>query len=157
MTLPVLLLLLGLFFVLAEILFPSFGILSVLATVSIVASIAFAFKQSDALGFRFLLAAALLVPSVIVGGMKYFPKSPFGKRYVLGGLSFDSSAGVDTTLAELVGQRGVLESDCRPAGIARFDGRRVDVVSRGEWLESGREVVVASVQGNRVIVRAAEA
>jgi membrane-bound serine protease (ClpP class) len=40
----------------------------------------------------------------------------------------------------------------RPAGIARIDGRRVDVVSRGEMIESGSPVRVLSVEGNRVVV-----
>ena len=156
MTLPVLLLGLGLALILAEVLFPSFGVLSVLATVSIVVSIGLAFRESTAAGLTFLVVAAILVPVVIVGGFKFFPRSPVGKQMVLPGLSFDSEAGVDASLQALLGGRGTLEADCRPAGIARFDGRRVDVVSRGEWVAAGANVEVIDVQGNRVIVRGVE-
>jgi membrane-bound serine protease (ClpP class) len=156
MTLPILLLGLGLVLILAEILFPSFGILSVLATVSVVASIALAFQESSTMGLTFLVVTALLVPFVIVGGMRIFPKSPVGKLMVLDGLSFDSQAGVDSSLGALLGQQGTLDADCRPAGIAHFEGRRVDVVTRGEWVTSGSRVEVVEVQGNRVIVRGLE-
>jgi membrane-bound serine protease (ClpP class) len=71
---------------------------------------------------------------------------------VAGGLSFGSQASLDQRDLALVGQDGTIEADCRPAGMARIDGRRVDVVTRGEWLESGARVRVVEVQGNRVVV-----
>ena len=46
----ILLLGLGLALVVAEVLFPSFGILSVLATVAIVAAVALAFRESNQAG-----------------------------------------------------------------------------------------------------------
>ena len=152
MNIPLLLLCLGLALVLAEVLFPSFGVLSVLAVVSIVASVVMAFRESTSSGVAFLIAAAVFVPVVIVGGFRLFPKSPMGKKMVLDGLSFGSEAGVDASLANMHGSRGLVEADCRPAGIARFEGRRIDVVSRGEWIKRGSQVEVIEVQGNRVIV-----
>ena len=40
----------------------------------------------------------------------------------------------------------------RPAGHATIDGRRVDVVSRGEAIEAGTRIRVIEVAGNRVVV-----
>ena len=152
MTAAVLLLILGLGLIVAEIFFPSFGILAVLATAAIVGSLVMAFQESNAAGVRFLIATVLLVPVVIMLGFKLFPKSPFGKRMVAGGLSFASQASLDQRDLGLVGQDGTVEADCRPAGMARLDGRRVDVVTRGEWIEAGARVRVVEVQGNRVVV-----
>lgn len=152
MTAAVLLLALGLGLIVAEVFFPSFGVLSVLATAALVGSIAMAFQESNALGVRFLLATAVLVPATIVLGFKLFPRSPFGKRMVAGGLSFESQATLDPRDLALLGKEGTIEADCRPAGMARLDGRRVDVVTRGEWIESGARVRVVEVQGNRVVV-----
>ena len=152
MTAAVLLLILGLGLIVAEVFFPSFGILAVLATAAIVGSLVMAFQESSAAGVRFLLATVVLVPLVIVMGFKLFPKSPFGKRMVAGGLSFTSQASLDQRDLALVGQDGTIEADCRPAGMARIDGRRVDVVTRGEWIEAGARVRVVEVQGNRVVV-----
>jgi membrane-bound serine protease (ClpP class) len=151
-TAAILLLALGLGLILAEIFFPSFGILSVLATAAIAGAIAMAFQESSTAGVRFLIVTAVLVPAVILAGFRLFPRSPFGKRMVVSGLSFESTPSLDRRDLGLTGKEGVVESDCRPAGMARIDGRRVDVVTRGEWIESGARVRVAEVQGNRVVV-----
>ena len=88
MTAAILLLALGLLLIIAEVFFPSFGLLSVLATAALVGSIVMAFQESTAIGFRFLLATAVLVPAAILTGFKLFPKTPLGKRMVGGGLAF---------------------------------------------------------------------
>ena len=44
--------------------------------------------------------------------------------------------------------------DIRPAGIAVFDDRRVDVVGEGDFIEEGEALEVVAVEGNRVVVRA---
>lgn len=51
------------------------------------------------------------------------------------------------------GSRGEALTDLRPAGTALLDGRRVDVVSRGTFIASGATVRVVEVAGNRVVVR----
>ena len=149
---PILLLGLGLALIVAEVLFPSMGILSVLATGAIIGAIVMAFQGSNATGVRFLIATALLVPTMIMLGLKLFPKSPVGKRMVVSGLSFESSAATDERDLELIDVEGVVEAPCKPAGMARLSGRRVDVVTRGEWLQTGDPVRVVEVRGNRVVV-----
>jgi len=53
-----------------------------------------------------------------------------------------------------VGREGVTATVLRPAGVADFDGVRLDVVTEGEFIEAGKAVVVSAVQGRRIIVRA---
>ncbi|MSR61539.1 MAG: serine protease [Planctomycetes bacterium] len=156
MTAAILLLVLGLGLIVAEIFFPSLGMLAVLATAAVVGAIAMAFQESSTAGVNFLIATAVLVPGVILLGFKLFPKSPFGKKMVAGGLSFESTASLDPRDLVLLDKEGTIESDCRPAGMARLDGRRVDVVTRGEWLAAGTQVKVVEVQGNRVVVTRSE-
>ena len=55
-------------------------------------------------------------------------------------------------LQSYLGQEGIALSDLRPSGIARINGKRVDVVTRGEYLEKNTPIVVHSVTGNQVIV-----
>ena len=152
MTSAVLLLGVGLALIVAEVLFPSFGILSVLATAAIVGAIVMAFRISNEAGLQFLVATVLLVPVMIVLGFKLFPHSPIGKHMVSSGLSFESAAATDGRDLQLVGEEGTVEADCRPAGMARIGTRRVDVVTRGEWIEAGERVRVAEVIGNRVVI-----
>ena len=148
----ILLLGLGLALIVAEVLFPSFGILSVLATAAIIGAVAVAFTVSTDTGVNFLIATAVLVPVVIVFGLRFFPRSPMGKHMVVSGLSFESQAATDERDLVLVGVEGALEADCHPTGVARLDSRRVDVVSRGEPIEAGTTVRVIEVKGNRVVV-----
>lgn len=156
MTLAVLLLGLGLALIVAEVLFPSFGVLSVLATASIAAALVVAFREGA--GVPFLVATGVLVPLVIALGLKVFPRSPMGRRMIAEGLSFEGRAAFDERDLRLAGKSGTVESPLRPSGIARIDGRRVDVVSRGEPIGAGEQVRVVEVTGNRVVVaRIAEA
>ena len=152
MMIPILLLGLGLAFVIAEVLFPSFGVLSILATLSIVAAVVMAFQESTQTGVNFTVATAVLVPVVIMLGFRFFPKSPMGKHMVARGLSFEGQAATDPRDLELVGIEGELEADCHPTGVARLNGRRVDVVSRGEPIDRGARIRVLEVKGNRVVV-----
>ena len=39
------------------------------------------------------------------------------------------------------------------AGAAEIDGKRLDVVTQGEYLEAGTPVEVLRVEGNRIVVR----
>ena len=59
----------------------------------------------------------------------------------------------DPALSSLVGEEGFAASTLRPAGIARFGERRLDVVTRGEMVEAGARVKVIEVEGNRIVVR----
>ena len=143
---------LGLLLVVAEVLIPSMGVLGLLATVCVVGAIGWAFTISNAFGIQVLVAAVVLVPTLIGIGFKLLPHSPLAKKLIAGGFSFEDGKGVDPRDANLVGQEGVAESVLRPSGVVRFDGRRVDVVSRGEMIEEGTRVRVIDVAANRVVV-----
>ena len=150
--LPLGLLALGLALIVAEIMFPSFGVLSILATISLVGSLIIAYMHSTSMGTSFLAAAAICVPGSILMGFKLLPKSPMAKYLMAEGFSFEDGAATDERDAGLLGQEGEVTSMLRPAGTARLDGRRVDVVSRGEAIESGQRVRVIELKGNRVVV-----
>ena len=148
---------LGLLLIVAEVLIPSFGVLGGGATLCILGAIGWAYSLDNALGTQLLVAAVILVPLFLVFGLKLFPKSPLGRRFTATGYSFDDGRGVDRRDDALLGARGVLVAPCRPAGLATLGGRRVDVVSRGEAIDAGEEVVVVEVSGNRVVVARASA
>lgn len=61
-----------------------------------------------------------------------------------------------TTLSDRtadVGAVGTALTDLRPAGVADFDGHRVDVVTDGAYLEAGTEIEVLRAETYRRIVR----
>ena len=55
----------------------------------------------------------------------------------------------------LLGRRGRALTSLRPSGTVEIDGRRVDVVADGEFLDAGSAVVVSGVEGGRVVVEVA--
>ena len=57
--------------------------------------------------------------------------------------------------ATLVGQTGIATSLLGFAGVARIDGRRVNVIAEGECVTPGTAVRVVEVDGSRVVVRRA--
>ena len=152
MTTIILLFGLGLALVVAEVFIPSMGVLGMAAGLSLMTSIGMAFYEDPGTGTLLLVITAVTVPIILTFGIKLFPRTPLGRKITARGFSFEDGRAVDRRDEGLAGARGVVEALLRPAGIARIDGRRVDVVSRGESIDAGTEVVVVEVSGNRVIV-----
>ncbi|MEL6430994.1 MAG: NfeD family protein [Planctomycetota bacterium] len=152
MTTTIILFGLGIALVVAEVFIPSMGLLGMAAALCLLGSIGLAFYEDPGTGVMLLAATAVLVPIIMTLGIKWFPRTPIGRKITARGFSFDDGRGVDRRDEGLEGSRGVVEATLRPAGIARIDGRRVDVVSRGEVIDAGDEVVVVEVSGNRVVV-----
>ena len=63
------------------------------------------------------------------------------------------TAGPDT--AALVGKTGTTLTQLHPAGAARFDGERLDVVTSGEFIEAGIVVRIIEARGSRIVVQKA--
>ena len=55
-------------------------------------------------------------------------------------------------MGKYLGKKGITRTELRPAGIAEFDGVRLNVVSDGEFIDRETEIIVQSVAGNRIVV-----
>jgi len=53
----------------------------------------------------------------------------------------------------LLGKEGEATTDLRPSGIGEFEGVTFDVITEGTYLTRGTPIVIARVQGSRLIVR----
>jgi membrane-bound serine protease (ClpP class) len=82
--------------------------------------------------------------------IRFFPKSRFGRLLSLNENSATYKAHKTSELP--VGTVGEALSTLRPSGIAVFEGKRVDVVADGEWIEAGQSVMISSTSGGRVSV-----
>jgi membrane-bound serine protease (ClpP class) len=54
----------------------------------------------------------------------------------------------------VLGLEGIAHSDLRPGGSAYFDGRKIDVISSGNYIARQTPVRVVEVHGNRIVVEA---
>jgi membrane-bound serine protease (ClpP class) len=100
----------------------------------------------------FSLLAALILSLVM---LRFLPRLPWGRRLILEtGLHADEGyASAPEADERWLGKSGRAVSPLRTAGIAEIEGERVDVVSDGEFIESGAPIVVTRVDGNRIVVR----
>ena len=150
--LPIILQLVGVVVIIAEIILPSGGILSIAALGVFGYSLFIVFNEiSMIIGFSFVAADLILIPVLVIVGLKLLARSPITLRQTLSrkeGVSSQSSE-----LESYVGRQGNALTDLRPAGIAVIYGKRVDVVTRGEYLEKDSAIIVTAVTGNQIIVR----
>ena len=54
---------------------------------------------------------------------------------------------------ELLGLQGVTLTELRPVGIGMFDGRRLDIITEGQFIQSQAAVKIVSAHGSRIVVR----
>lgn len=144
----------GLALVVAEVLLVSFGLISLLSAVCLVSAVFLAFQESQGFGFGVLAFEAVAAPVVLYFAFKALPKTSIGKHLLLEAPQHDdvSKGGEEKGLHDYMNKTGVTLSALRPSGFARIDGRKVDVVTRGEMLDKDCPVRVIEVQGNRVVV-----
>jgi membrane-bound ClpP family serine protease len=154
--LPIILQLVGVVVIIAEIILPSGGILSIVALGVFGYSLFIVFNEiSMIIGFSLVAADLILIPVLVIVGLKLLARSPVTLRQTLSrkeGVSSQSSE-----LESYVGTQGNAVTDLRPAGIAVINGKRVDVVTRGEYLEKDSAIIVTTVTGNQIIVRKKDA
>ena len=60
-------------------------------------------------------------------------------------------------LSYFIGKVGQTHTALRPAGIAEFDGVKLNVVSDGDFVNTQKHVRVERVEGNRIVVRETDA
>jgi len=155
------LILAGILLLVAELFLPSGGILLVIALSAIVVGVAMTFIYSDdsATGIITLIGVFIAVPIVAGISLHYWPKTRMGKRFFLHGPTEDdtiASMPVNLELEQLRGRFGRAVSALRPAGVADFDGRRIDTITEGMMVEPGQWVRCIDVRAGKVIVRPVE-
>jgi len=137
----------GLILLFLEIFVPSGGILGLLSVGSTVFGIYGLFYQGRSLlGVGAIAGTAVLMILGIRFGLRRLSFS--------GSMSPGMSSSVDERIENLVGKEGVTHTPLRPAGMAIIEGRKVDVVTQGDFLDKNVAVRVMDTAGNRVVVRA---
>ena len=152
MILALVLLLVGLGLILAEVFFPSLGLLGLLAGGAILGADVIAFREGgNVVGWAFIAAEVVGIPLLLRAAFRWLPHLPFGRRMILGAPTTPPGAGLPD-LGALVGQRGLAESDLRPSGTARIGGQRLSVVAVAGVIPRGAAVLVLAVDGPEIRV-----
>jgi membrane-bound serine protease (ClpP class) len=157
-----LLALLGLFlFALELFVIPGFGIVGILGLLALLGALVMStlgagshsgFVLWAVVRMGFSVALAIVLTALF---LKFLPKLPIGRKLILS-TALETSDGFSSappTDYQWLGRTGLAHSTLRPAGIADFQGHRVDVVSDGEFIDAGAPIRVLHVDGNRIVVQ----
>jgi len=159
----ILMFIIGVALILLEIfVIPGFGIAGIGGIILVFASLFLSLVGGDPfLDFELVsraiiqLSISLVVALVLIFVLaKYLPKTSIFNKFVLsvseksgGGFSYRSIA------KNLIGAEGIALTTLRPAGTAKINGKRVDVVTESEYVEKGKKIKVLAVDGIKVLVK----
>jgi membrane-bound serine protease (ClpP class) len=155
----ILLLLLGTGLAVMEVFFPSAGILAFLSVAAVLAAVVTGFNQGPLVGILIMAAALVGLPTAIVLGFKYWPKTAMGRRVLLAAPTSEDVLPDDPEkerLKHLIGRLGRAKSKMLLSGVIIVDGQTVDAVSESLPIEVGQVVRVVQVRGHGVVVRPAD-
>ncbi len=117
----------------------------------LVAGVAMAYVDFDTRTANFVLLA--VVVGLVAGTacwLKFFPDSRVARLFI----SQRTVGEIGAEKPELLNQNGTALTPLRPSGAASINGKRVDVITEGPFVERGSPVKVVAVEGMRVVVRA---
>jgi membrane-bound ClpP family serine protease len=152
----VVLFIVGIVLLVIELHIPGFGIFGVLGVIVLVVDI---FITAKTFTQGLIMTAVLFVIVVVLMAVL---ASFVSKGRLPKGLTLKQSNSTEMgfsgaeDMKYLIGKSGTTITVLRPAGIVDFDGVRLDVITRGDYLEKATPVEVIEVEGNRIVVRAAK-
>lgn len=150
----VLLFIAGLILCIIEILMPGFGIFAVGGLACIAGSIFLtAPDMATAIKYFVVILTIMLLMTPII--LKLFSKSKtFERLLVKETLTTDKGyTARKENLDMYIGQEGIALTTLRPSGAMELaDGTRLDVITRGDFIQQGEEVIVKAIDGTWLIV-----
>lgn len=149
----ILMLLIGYGLVVLEMYLPGFGAPGIIGTLLLIGGIYFAHPSMLAVLVIVLVLAALLCVAFTIcirsAGKGRLSRS----KLVLQDVATQAQTTETNDMLFFVGHEGVTHTVLRPAGMADFDGVKLNVVSDGEYVAAGAKVRAERVEGNRIVVR----
>ena len=144
----------GMVLLVTEMIVPGFGLPGVAGAASCIVGLIMG--SGSVLGALFSLAIILLlliIAAVFIFKVVFNTKRKRKTELILDETidSVSNEAGSDKAKA-LIGKKGLTLTRLRPTGFAMIDGRRLDVLAKGEFIEKGVPVKVCDVQGLRISV-----
>lgn len=130
------------------------GIAGIFGVLAIIGSILLAGTNLAFMSISLLIAIAVASIGMVVI-MKFFGKKLHLLNKVILMDTMDTESGYvsNKNRPEIVGKIATTLTPLYPSGVAELDGERIDVVSEGRYIESGKEVVIVEVEGFRIVVR----
>jgi membrane-bound ClpP family serine protease len=143
----------GIILLILELLITSFGILGVIGALCLFTSVVMA-SPNPGQAVVSLIVALVAAIIIIVLAFKYFGNRGTWNRFILRDrLTTEEGYVSNPEQSHLLGLKGTAITPLRPAGTALINGKRIDVVTQGEFIASGQAIEVTWIEGVRVVVR----
>ena len=147
-------LLVGLGLMIFEMFTPGMGLPGLLGAGALIAAVVL---RADTFASALITLALIIVILAIAAFFIYrsFQKGAISRSQIVlnDAIEEKSTSLSDDAAKELIGLEGECLTALRPSGNADFDGRRLDVVSAGEFIEKGSRVLIEAVEGLRILVK----
>ncbi|TVR70203.1 MAG: hypothetical protein EA427_06580 [Spirochaetaceae bacterium] len=148
----------GILAIYLEFFVPAFGVIGIGGVIVIATAVVLGFRNlPDTQAIIVLLTALLVTPLTLIVLLRRFSRSFLGRRLILntqlGVGSANNATDSGSAGSNLVGMSGITTTPLHPAGFATIGEKRCSVVTNGEYLPQGKEVVVAGHFGSRIVVR----
>jgi membrane-bound serine protease (ClpP class) len=127
------------------------GVLGAIGGVMIVSTIFMSLFAFEKYGVLIAFLIFILAVAVLILWISVFPKTYLGKRVSLSDTLKTAKSNDDNK--DLIGAEGVTLSELRPSGFAKINGKKLDVVTSGNLIEEGKDIIVTNVEGFRIIVK----
>lgn len=153
--LPALCFLFGFICVIVEIFYPGFGVPGIVGSILLFVGVIIVARTTVEALILILIILAILSIFILIA----YKSASSGrlKKMVLGDSLNRESGYVGTSdLSRYIGMEGKVLTTLRPAGMADFNGEKIDVVSEGEFISKGATVKVTRVAGRQVVVKKSE-
>ena len=155
-SLPVVIcLIVGIGLLIVEMFTPGFGVAGFLGIAALILAVLLR-ADSFASALWMLIIVLLIIGVMLLIFMRSAQKGAISKSSLILNDKTSAEEGFMTTqdMEYFVGKEGITETVLRPAGMADFDGVKLDVVSEGEFIPAKIHVKVLRVEGRRILVKA---
>lgn len=149
-----LLLVFGLLLVIVEMFHPGFGAPGIIGAGLLILSVYLTAGNDPGQAFLMLISILIFLGLILIFVLRSAAKGRLSKTLVLSeSLKKESGFSGTDDLKEYLNKEGKTLTTLRPAGLADFDGVKLDVVSEGEYIAKDVNVKVIKVEGRRVVVK----
>ncbi len=148
----VLCLLVGIALLVVEVFVPGFGIPGICGSILLILGIVMTFNTYGTLaGLGVTIVALALAGLSVSMSLKSAATGKISKSELI--LRDTMKPEEDHELEAFIGKEGVTMTVLRPAGIAEFDGVRLNVVTEGNFVSKDVKVCVSHVEGTKIVVK----
>ena len=142
----------GFVLLVVEMYIPGFGIAGITGIVLMGGGIVF-MEPTPLQALILFLICVLLLSIAFSIAMRSISKGRLSRSKLVLNTAINGEKSTEEDMTYFVGKVGRTHTALRPAGIAEFDGVKLNVVSDGDFVGAQRLVRVERVEGNRIVVR----